>query len=36
MRTPTGWATRQGTLARPLTIDGHGLHTGRRVGVRIL
>ncbi|MCM3755029.1 UDP-3-O-acyl-N-acetylglucosamine deacetylase, partial [Bacillus licheniformis] len=36
MSAPTGWATRQGTLARPLTIDGHGLHTGRRVGVRIL
>lgn len=26
----------QGTLARPLTIDGHGLHTGRRVSVRVL
>lgn len=32
MSVPTGWATSQGTLARALTIDGHGLHTGRRVG----
>lgn len=32
----TGWTMNQGTLARPLTIDGHGLHTGRRVSVRIM
>ena len=36
MSAPTGWAMNQGTLARPLTIDGHGLHTGRRVRVRVL
>ncbi|MBU9136977.1 UDP-3-O-acyl N-acetylglycosamine deacetylase [Burkholderia multivorans] len=36
MSAPSGWATNQGTLARPLTIEGHGLHTGRRVGVCIL
>ncbi|SPB15580.1 UDP-3-O-[3-hydroxymyristoyl] N-acetylglucosamine deacetylase [Caballeronia novacaledonica] len=31
-----GWSTRQGTLARTLEMQGHGLHTGRRVRVRIL
>ncbi|WP_053572646.1 UDP-3-O-acyl N-acetylglycosamine deacetylase [Caballeronia cordobensis] len=31
-----GWSTRQGTLARALEMQGHGLHTGRRVRVRIL
>ncbi|TCW78819.1 UDP-3-O-[3-hydroxymyristoyl] N-acetylglucosamine deacetylase [Burkholderia sp. SRS-46] len=36
MSAPVGWAGSQGTLARELTITGHGLHTGRRVGVRIL
>ncbi|KWH05336.1 UDP-3-O-[3-hydroxymyristoyl] N-acetylglucosamine deacetylase [Burkholderia territorii] len=36
MSTPNGWAMNQGTLVRPLTVDGHGLHTGRRVSVRIL
>lgn len=33
---PTGWQPSQGTLARELRLDGHGLHTGRRVSVRIL
>ncbi|WP_186037380.1 UDP-3-O-acyl N-acetylglycosamine deacetylase [Burkholderia gladioli] len=33
---PTGWQATQGTLARELVLDGHGLHTGRRVRVRIL
>lgn len=36
MTAPAGWTTNQGTLARPLTIVGHGLHTGRKVNVRIL
>ncbi|MFJ1253076.1 UDP-3-O-acyl N-acetylglycosamine deacetylase [Cupriavidus sp. CuC1] len=31
----TGWQASQGTLARDLVIAGHGLHTGRRVNVRI-
>jgi UDP-3-O-[3-hydroxymyristoyl] N-acetylglucosamine deacetylase len=35
VRAPDGWAGSQGTLARELTIAGHGLHTGRRVSVRI-
>lgn len=33
---PAGWQASQGTLARELKLDGHGLHTGRRVSVRIL
>ena len=33
---PAGWSTRLGTLARELYLEGHGLHTGRRVSVRIL
>jgi UDP-3-O-[3-hydroxymyristoyl] N-acetylglucosamine deacetylase len=36
MSAPAGWSCREGTLARPLTLSGHGLHTGRRVNVRIL
>ncbi|WP_322042811.1 UDP-3-O-acyl N-acetylglycosamine deacetylase [Paraburkholderia sp. J67] len=36
MRAPEGWRATQGTLARELTLTGHGLHTGRRVNVRIL
>ncbi|KVN96272.1 UDP-3-O-[3-hydroxymyristoyl] N-acetylglucosamine deacetylase [Burkholderia ubonensis] len=36
MIAPAGWTGSQGTLARELTITGHGLHTGRRVSVRIL
>ena len=36
MNAPAGWNCREGTLARPLTLSGHGLHTGRRVNVRIL
>jgi UDP-3-O-[3-hydroxymyristoyl] N-acetylglucosamine deacetylase len=31
-----GWRTTEGTLAHALSIDGRGLHTGRRVHVRIL
>jgi UDP-3-O-[3-hydroxymyristoyl] N-acetylglucosamine deacetylase len=30
-----GWQRTQGTLARELAMAGHGLHTGRRVNVRI-
>ncbi|ASL48440.1 UDP-3-O-3-hydroxymyristoyl N-acetylglucosamine deacetylase [Burkholderia sp. AD24] len=36
MRAPAGWRDREGTLARELSLSGHGLHTGRRVNVRIL
>ncbi|HDR8988583.1 UDP-3-O-acyl N-acetylglycosamine deacetylase [Burkholderia vietnamiensis] len=36
MIAPAGWSATQGTLARELAIAGRGLHTGRRVGVRIL
>lgn len=36
MRAPEGWRDTQGTLAHELTLTGHGLHTGRRVNVRIL
>jgi UDP-3-O-[3-hydroxymyristoyl] N-acetylglucosamine deacetylase len=35
MSTPEGWSAYQGTLAENLTISGHGLHTGRRVNVKI-
>ncbi|PYE16579.1 UDP-3-O-[3-hydroxymyristoyl] N-acetylglucosamine deacetylase [Paraburkholderia silvatlantica] len=35
MRAPAGWASSEGTLARELVMSGHGLHTGRRVQVRI-
>ncbi|WP_186102037.1 UDP-3-O-acyl N-acetylglycosamine deacetylase [Burkholderia gladioli] len=33
---PDGWQASEGTLAAELALDGHGLHTGRRVRVRIL
>lgn len=33
---PAGWHHRRGTLARELLISGRGLHTGRKVTVRIL
>ncbi|MDR5757598.1 UDP-3-O-acyl N-acetylglycosamine deacetylase [Caballeronia sp. LZ035] len=33
---PAGWQREQGTLARELEIEGRGLHTGRRVKVRIV
>ncbi|WP_430233558.1 UDP-3-O-acyl N-acetylglycosamine deacetylase [Paraburkholderia tropica] len=36
MKAPEGWRDTQGTLARELKLTGHGLHTGRRVNVRIL
>ncbi|KVE35379.1 UDP-3-O-acyl N-acetylglycosamine deacetylase [Burkholderia sp. TSV86] len=36
MSAPAGWQMREGTLARELAIAGRGLHTGRRVNVRIL
>ncbi|EUC14755.1 UDP-3-O-acyl N-acetylglycosamine deacetylase [Paraburkholderia hospita] len=36
MNVPHGWQRLQGTLARELTIRGHGLHTGRWVNVRIV
>lgn len=35
MRPLPGWAPTEGTLARELCVAGHGLHTGRRVQVRI-
>ncbi|MBN3804593.1 UDP-3-O-acyl N-acetylglycosamine deacetylase [Paraburkholderia sp. Ac-20336] len=36
MHAPAGWSHREGTLARELVLSGHGLHTGRRVNVRVL
>jgi len=36
MRAPDGWSLHEGTLARTLTLSGHGLHTGKRVNLRIL
>ncbi len=36
MSAPAGWHASVGTLARELVLSGHGLHTGRRVQVRIL
>ncbi|MFX1766421.1 UDP-3-O-acyl N-acetylglycosamine deacetylase [Paraburkholderia sp. A1RI-2L] len=33
---PAGWQRNQGTLAREVKIEGRGLHTGRRVRVRIV
>ncbi len=36
VKLPAGWQASEGTLARPLELSGHGLHTGRRVNVRIL
>jgi len=33
---PAGWHGDQGTLARSLELSGRGLHTGRRVNVRIV
>lgn len=35
MKLPLGWQAGEGTLAKPLELSGHGLHTGRRVQVRI-
>ncbi|MET3621171.1 UDP-3-O-[3-hydroxymyristoyl] N-acetylglucosamine deacetylase [Burkholderia ambifaria] len=35
IKLPPGWQASEGTLARPLALSGHGLHTGRRVQVRI-
>ena len=35
MNAPAGWRAREGTLAGELELSGHGLHTGRRVRVRI-
>ncbi|WP_175856981.1 UDP-3-O-acyl N-acetylglycosamine deacetylase [Burkholderia anthina] len=35
MMLPPGWQSNEGTLARPLVLSGHGLHTGRPVHVRI-
>lgn len=34
--TPAGWSARLGTLAAELRLSGRGLHTGRRVNVRVL
>ncbi|WP_177205228.1 UDP-3-O-acyl N-acetylglycosamine deacetylase [Burkholderia sp. WP9] len=36
MKLPPGWQADEGTLAKPLALSGRGLHTGRRVNVRIL
>jgi UDP-3-O-[3-hydroxymyristoyl] N-acetylglucosamine deacetylase len=36
MLAPAGWQREQGTLAREVNIVGRGLHTGRRVNVRIV
>lgn len=36
MNVPAGWDANQGTLARVLELTGRGLHTGRRVRVRVL
>ena len=36
MKAPQGWQASEGTVAQPVTMTGHGLHTGRRVQVRIL
>jgi UDP-3-O-[3-hydroxymyristoyl] N-acetylglucosamine deacetylase len=36
VKLPSGWQASEGTLAQPLELSGHGLHTGRRVNVRIL
>ncbi len=33
--TAPGWASNQGTLARELRLYGRGLHTGKRVNVRV-
>ena len=35
MSAPAGWHGDEGTLARSLELSGRGLHTGRRVNVRI-
>lgn len=35
MQRITGWAANQGTVARDVQVSGHGLHTGRRVNIRI-
>ena len=36
MSAPQGWRASAGTLAGELSIEGHGLHTGRRVRVKIV
>jgi UDP-3-O-[3-hydroxymyristoyl] N-acetylglucosamine deacetylase len=36
LKLPAGWQASEGTLAKPLALAGHGLHTGKRVNVRIL
>jgi UDP-3-O-[3-hydroxymyristoyl] N-acetylglucosamine deacetylase len=36
VKSPPGWQASEGTLAKPLALSGRGLHTGRRVNVRIL
>ncbi|WP_213768582.1 UDP-3-O-acyl N-acetylglycosamine deacetylase [Caballeronia sp. dw_19] len=36
MSAPAGWHGDQGTLARNLELSGRGLHTGRRVNVRVV
>jgi UDP-3-O-[3-hydroxymyristoyl] N-acetylglucosamine deacetylase len=33
---PAGWHSNEGTLARSLELGGRGLHTGRRVNVRVV
>jgi len=33
---PAGWHSNEGTLARSLELSGRGLHTGRRVNVRVI
>jgi UDP-3-O-[3-hydroxymyristoyl] N-acetylglucosamine deacetylase len=35
IKLPPGWQASEGTLAQPLALSGHGLHTGRHVQVRI-
>lgn len=36
MSVPAGWHSNEGTLARSLELSGRGLHTGRRVNVRVV
>lgn len=36
VKLPSGWHASEGTLGQPLVLSGRGLHTGRRVNVRIL
>ena len=35
MTAVTGWSDDQGTLARAVSVNGHGLHTGRKVRLQI-